>query len=155
MCGAGCHRCASSSSSASAIGRSSASPKGEVASTIASYFSKRENYRTPAEFFGERCGLCEDRSFSAIACLIASAPPPTASAMSSPSTPPLAPPSNDSDLVIGSETLMFAAQLRLPASMSIEDKQRHVDTVIAKLGLTPARDTIIGNAKVRGVSASA
>ena len=50
------------------------------------------------------------------------------------------------------ETLMFAAQLRLPASMSIEDKQRHVDTVIAKLGLTPARDTIIGNAKVRGVS---
>ena len=53
------------------------------------------------------------------------------------------------------ETLMFAAQLRLAASMSIEDKQRHVDTVIAKLGLTPARDTIIGNAKVRGVSASA
>ena len=50
------------------------------------------------------------------------------------------------------ETLMFAAQLRLAASMSIEDKQRHVDAVIAKLGLTPARDTIIGNAKVRGVS---
>ena len=33
--------------------------------------------------------------------------------MSSPSTPPLAPPSNDSDLVIGSETLMFAALLIL------------------------------------------
>jgi ABC-type multidrug transport system ATPase subunit len=50
------------------------------------------------------------------------------------------------------ETLMFAASLRLPSSMSLEDKQRHVDTVIGKLGLTPARDVNIGNAKVRGVS---
>lgn len=50
------------------------------------------------------------------------------------------------------ETLMFAASLRLPSSMSFEDKQRHVDTVIGKLGLTPARDVIIGNHKARGVS---
>ena len=33
--------------------------------------------------------------------------------MSSPSTPPLVPPASDSDLVIGSETLMFAALLIL------------------------------------------
>lgn len=50
------------------------------------------------------------------------------------------------------ETLMFAASLRLPSSMSIEDKQAHVDTVIGKLGLTPARDVIIGGPKARGVS---
>ena len=50
------------------------------------------------------------------------------------------------------ETLMFAASLRLPSSMSLEDKQGHVDTVIGKLGLTPARDVIIGGPKARGVS---
>lgn len=50
------------------------------------------------------------------------------------------------------ETLMFAASLRLPSTMSIQDKQRHVDTVIGKLGLTPARDVIIGGPKIRGVS---
>lgn len=50
------------------------------------------------------------------------------------------------------ETLMFAASLRLPSSMSLEDKQLHVDTVIGKLGLTPARDVIIGGPKIRGVS---
>ena len=50
------------------------------------------------------------------------------------------------------ETLMFAASLRLPSSMSLEDKQAHVDTVIGKLGLTPARDVIIGGPKARGVS---
>lgn len=50
------------------------------------------------------------------------------------------------------ETLMFAASLRLPSRLSLEDKQRHVDTVIGKLGLTPARDVIIGGPKVRGVS---
>eukprot|EP00964_Phaeocystis_antarctica_P060898 scaffold36351_cov65-Phaeocystis_antarctica.AAC.3 len=36
LCGGGSHSCAPSSSTASAIGRSSASPKGEVASTMAS-----------------------------------------------------------------------------------------------------------------------
>ena len=50
------------------------------------------------------------------------------------------------------ETLMFAAALRLPSTMSLAQKQAHVDAVIGKLGLTPARDVIIGNAKVRGVS---
>jgi ABC-type multidrug transport system ATPase subunit len=50
------------------------------------------------------------------------------------------------------ETLMFAAQLRLPASVSLQEKQDVVNAVIAKLGLNPARDTIIGNARSRGVS---
>ena len=51
------------------------------------------------------------------------------------------------------ETLMFAASLRLPSTMSIQDKQRHVDTVIGKLGLTPARDVIIGGPKIRSSGA--
>jgi ABC-type multidrug transport system ATPase subunit len=50
------------------------------------------------------------------------------------------------------QTLMFAAQLRMPSSMPLKEKEEHVDAIIAKLGLTPARDTIIGSAKARGVS---
>lgn len=50
------------------------------------------------------------------------------------------------------ETLMFAASLRLPSTMPVEEKQSHVDTVIGKLGLTPARDVLIGKEGTRGVS---
>ena len=32
------------------------------------------------------------------------------------------------------------------------DRQEHVDNVVAQLGLTPARDVVIGNAKMRGQS---
>jgi ABC-type multidrug transport system ATPase subunit len=50
------------------------------------------------------------------------------------------------------ETLMFAAQLRLPKSLSLAMKTERVTQVISELGLLGAKDTIIGNAMVRGVS---
>ena len=50
------------------------------------------------------------------------------------------------------ETLMFAARLRLPAAMSLADKEKRVTQVIEELGLVKARNTIIGNQKVRGLS---
>jgi ABC-type multidrug transport system ATPase subunit len=50
------------------------------------------------------------------------------------------------------ETLMFAAQLRLPKTMPLAKKKERVNQVISELGLLSARDTIIGNAMVRGVS---
>eukprot|EP01052_Picozoa_sp_SAG31_P027972 SAG31_NODE_2663_length_5278_cov_29.536011_2_plen_372_part_00 len=50
------------------------------------------------------------------------------------------------------ETLLFAAKLRLPKCMSDDEKQAAVDRVIAKLGLEPAKETVIGNQKIRGIS---
>lgn len=42
------------------------------------------------------------------------------------------------------ETLWYAAQLRLPRTMTKSAKKDRVTTVIAALGLTRCRDTIIG-----------
>lgn len=42
------------------------------------------------------------------------------------------------------ETLWFAAQLRLPRTMSKAAKRERVDAVITALGLSRCRDTIIG-----------
>lgn len=42
------------------------------------------------------------------------------------------------------ETLYFAAMLRLPRSMSTDDKKLRVAKVIAALGLNRCKDTIIG-----------
>lgn len=42
------------------------------------------------------------------------------------------------------ETLWFAAQLRLPRTMTKAAKRERVNTVITALGLTRCRDTIIG-----------
>jgi ABC-type multidrug transport system ATPase subunit len=50
------------------------------------------------------------------------------------------------------ETLSFAAQLRMPAAMSQEAKNQRVESIIAELGLVEARDTLIGNERIRGVS---
>eukprot|EP00197_Chlamydomonas_leiostraca_P006364 CAMPEP_0202866206 /NCGR_PEP_ID=MMETSP1391-20130828/7260_1 /ASSEMBLY_ACC=CAM_ASM_000867 /TAXON_ID=1034604 /ORGANISM="Chlamydomonas leiostraca, Strain SAG 11-49" /LENGTH=699 /DNA_ID=CAMNT_0049546135 /DNA_START=95 /DNA_END=2194 /DNA_ORIENTATION=- len=50
------------------------------------------------------------------------------------------------------ETMTMAAELRLPASMSKADKKAYVDRLIAVLGLTKAAHTIVGDAKVRGLS---
>ena len=50
------------------------------------------------------------------------------------------------------ETLYFAAMLRLPKTMSSAQKKARVDEVIAALGLTKCRDTIIGGFFRRGVS---
>lgn len=50
------------------------------------------------------------------------------------------------------ETLMLAAHFFLPVSVTEEEKVAQVEACIAELGLVKARDTFIGNDKVRGVS---
>jgi ABC-type multidrug transport system ATPase subunit len=50
------------------------------------------------------------------------------------------------------ETLMLSAHFFLPHELSDEEKAKTVDSVIAELGLSKSRDTIIGNEKVRGIS---
>ncbi|EFJ24935.1 hypothetical protein SELMODRAFT_100089 [Selaginella moellendorffii] len=50
------------------------------------------------------------------------------------------------------ETLRFAADMRLPESMSKEEKDDRVEKLIVQLGLTSARNTFIGDEAHRGVS---
>ena len=50
------------------------------------------------------------------------------------------------------ETLYFAARLRLPSSMSKEDKARRADEVLLKMGLRDCADTLVGNDWVKGIS---
>ncbi|KAF2878078.1 ABC transporter-like protein [Massariosphaeria phaeospora] len=50
------------------------------------------------------------------------------------------------------ETLMYAAQLRLPPSITQEERKRLVEEVIMELGLKEAADTRIGNHEHRGCS---
>jgi len=50
------------------------------------------------------------------------------------------------------ETLMFYAHIRLPPSMTMSEKRKQVERTIAKLGLEHCRNTLIGNASVRGIS---
>jgi ABC-type multidrug transport system ATPase subunit len=50
------------------------------------------------------------------------------------------------------ETLMLAAQLRLPRAWSYAQRRERVDHVISELGLRKCANTRIGNAKFRGVS---
>jgi ABC-type multidrug transport system ATPase subunit len=50
------------------------------------------------------------------------------------------------------ETLMMSAHFFLPEDYDINQKSLLVDSVIAELGLGKARNTIIGDEKVRGVS---
>ncbi|KAL3651024.1 ABC transporter G member 14 [Castilleja foliolosa] len=50
------------------------------------------------------------------------------------------------------ETLQFTALLRLPKTLSRDDKTRHVDNVIVELGLTRCRNSMIGGPLFRGVS---
>ena len=50
------------------------------------------------------------------------------------------------------ETLMTAAHFQLSSKLSDEDKEKYVDSIIAELGLNKCKDTIIGDAKTRGVS---
>lgn len=46
------------------------------------------------------------------------------------------------------ETLMFSARLRLPESMSIQEKKERVELLIEELGLKNCAETKIGNAEV-------
>jgi ATP-binding cassette, subfamily G (WHITE), member 2 len=50
------------------------------------------------------------------------------------------------------ETLYYAALLRLPREWTREAKLQRVEMVLDGLGLGKARDTIIGNHMMRGVS---
>ncbi|GJN36251.1 hypothetical protein PR202_gb25094 [Eleusine coracana subsp. coracana] len=50
------------------------------------------------------------------------------------------------------ETLLFAAEFRLPRSLSPEKKRARVDALVDQLGLARAADTIIGDEGHRGVS---
>ncbi|PHU08714.1 ABC transporter G family member 14 [Capsicum chinense] len=50
------------------------------------------------------------------------------------------------------ETLVFTALLRLPQSVGREEKVRHVEHVIAELGLNKCRNSMIGGPLFRGIS---
>lgn len=50
------------------------------------------------------------------------------------------------------ETLVFAALLRLPKSLTRDEKVQHVDRVIAELGLTRCQNSMIGGPLFRGIS---
>eukprot|EP00611_Tribonema_gayanum_P004005 TRINITY_DN1322_c0_g1_i6.p1 TRINITY_DN1322_c0_g1~~TRINITY_DN1322_c0_g1_i6.p1 ORF type:complete len:630 (+),score=114.38 TRINITY_DN1322_c0_g1_i6:1140-3029(+) len=50
------------------------------------------------------------------------------------------------------ETLLTAAKLRLPKSMSTVAQEERVDELISRLGLDKVRDTYVGDSKMRGVS---
>ncbi|KAG8074502.1 hypothetical protein GUJ93_ZPchr0006g43428 [Zizania palustris] len=50
------------------------------------------------------------------------------------------------------ETLMFAAEFRLPRSLPAKEKKKRVQTLIDQLGLRNAANTIIGDEGHRGVS---
>ncbi|XVE57294.1 hypothetical protein DITRI_Ditri04bG0080000 [Diplodiscus trichospermus] len=50
------------------------------------------------------------------------------------------------------ETLLFTALLRLPNSLSRDEKVQHVERAIAELGLTRCRNSMIGGPLFRGIS---
>ncbi|KAL5539617.1 hypothetical protein UlMin_042303 [Ulmus minor] len=50
------------------------------------------------------------------------------------------------------ETLLFTALLRLPNSLTWEEKAQHVEHVIAELGLSRCRNSMIGGPLFRGIS---
>ncbi|TYH31479.1 hypothetical protein ES288_A01G176500v1 [Gossypium darwinii] len=50
------------------------------------------------------------------------------------------------------ETLSLAAELQLPEISSVEERDEYVNNLLFKLGLVSCADSIIGDAKVRGIS---
>lgn len=50
------------------------------------------------------------------------------------------------------ETLLFSANLRLPESVTSQEKENIVDSVLAELGLEHIADSRIGGGGVRGIS---
>lgn len=50
------------------------------------------------------------------------------------------------------ETITFAAMLKLPSTMSNEEKEHCVESTIRMLGLAPVSDARIGNSENRGIS---
>ncbi|KAL2686734.1 hypothetical protein Neosp_004275 [[Neocosmospora] mangrovei] len=51
------------------------------------------------------------------------------------------------------ESLRYAALLRLPQSMTVQDKRQRAEEILLKLGLKGCADTLIGNEAFRGISA--
>uniref|UniRef100_A0A6N2MJJ0 ABC transporter domain-containing protein n=1 Tax=Salix viminalis TaxID=40686 RepID=A0A6N2MJJ0_SALVM len=51
-----------------------------------------------------------------------------------------------------SETLLFTALLRLPKTLTREEKAQHVERVMAELGLSRCRNSMIGGPLFRGIS---
>ncbi len=47
---------------------------------------------------------------------------------------------------------MTAAHFQLSSTISVQTKSDYVDNVITALGLAKARDTVIGDERIRGVS---
>ena len=71
----------------------------------------------------------------------------------SPATNSLKPPAAIRNLPITVlETLTLGSHFYLPSSTSDEIKANLVDAVISELGLVKAKDTIVGDEKIRGVS---
>ena len=50
------------------------------------------------------------------------------------------------------QTLNYASLLRMPESVSVDEKRARVSQIISMLGLAEHADTIVGNARVRGIS---
>lgn len=50
------------------------------------------------------------------------------------------------------ETFLYQARTRMPSEMSIKDKKERVEKMIQMLNLEKARNTIIGNQFIRGIS---
>lgn len=50
------------------------------------------------------------------------------------------------------EILSFSATLRLPKSMSAEDKKQAVDRTLSKLRIEKCADTKVGGIFIRGIS---
>ncbi|KAF3328958.1 ABC transporter G family member 7 [Carex littledalei] len=50
------------------------------------------------------------------------------------------------------ETLSLASELQLPNSLSPESKDKYINNLLFKLGLVNCADSIVGDAKVRGIS---
>ncbi|KFK41612.1 hypothetical protein AALP_AA2G151000 [Arabis alpina] len=50
------------------------------------------------------------------------------------------------------ETLVFCALLRLPKTLTRDDKMKAADSVISELGLVKCENTIVGNTFIRGIS---
>lgn len=50
------------------------------------------------------------------------------------------------------ETLVFTALLRLPGTLTVQEKTAHAEAIITQLGLTRCKDSIIGGPLLRGIS---
>jgi ABC-type multidrug transport system ATPase subunit len=50
------------------------------------------------------------------------------------------------------ETIKFRVDLKIGSLLNKQARNKMVDTLLEQMGLTSAADTIVGNAKVRGIS---